>query len=495
VSFRKHENISLYGASGLPARELFRQRRGYGALYPSSDDPTFPKPINFRNPKQSMYGLLSPEKEHLVCDSAYLAQVPGTTKSIYALNFVVDAYRDFLFYMNTKGTVKMMNDEGRLKAEMTAKKGWTNPDLVYQDLQTALYESFVENYLNVKLKAKIKDFNTFADVFMNFYLNFLDYSIPVTYTGMLQSSYSTPLFSGLCIEMEDASHDEDFLKFDKYVNNKNFEEYAIAAAAYGFMLDQNAPWRLVANINSPKMRKYMDNNIRLYKMPRQGVTEHTTTPYLEDGSTHAHQYYIDEYGNGFTDEHVTPYGTFGANKNHRHKIIDYKIIPAATPKGNDPTTGIEPHVHKLQIAAEKVSLKDFYDFYYFRTQEIDLQNLKDMLLDMYERFVGTFPFAAVPLACHLSKNIYDYVPDSNFLYDPLKVKRLYRKDYSKQQYEKDYNDLFFYKLYFNLRLRELRADVSQARITKNLAKIEDLYLNVDKEYALSYIMQYLNQFQ
>ena len=33
----------------------------------------------------------------------------------------------------------------------------------------------------------------------------------------------------------------------------------MVAAKFGFLIDKNAPWRLVANINSPAMKEYMNN--------------------------------------------------------------------------------------------------------------------------------------------------------------------------------------------------------------------------------------------
>ena len=117
-----------------------------------------------------------------------------------------------------------------------------------------------------------------------------------------------------------------------------------------------------------------------------------------------------------------------------------------------------------------------------------------MMFGIYKRFVDTFPFTTTPLACHLSKNIYDFNPDFNFIFDPLQVKRIYRDELSEEQYNAQYEDLFFYKVYFMIRMRELKVTIATSKMANNLAKIEDLYLNVDKDSALSYITSYLKQF-
>jgi len=491
VTFKKYEDISLYGSTGLSSKDLFRQRRGYDVFYPTATDPLFPKPINFRDSQQSRYGAMSSNKEYMIPDTAYFKQLVGTKETLFALNFVADAYEELSFYMKTKGIIKMMEDSGRLKMDMSAKKAWTNSDGVFSQIQEGLYDSFNETFLDIQTRAMVKDFESFMDVFMNFYLNFLEFDIPVTYTGMLQSSFYNPMFSGLCIELENLDHDSDYEKFDKYVNNKNFKEYATAAASFGFMLDQHAPWRLVANINSPRMKKYIGNYIRLYRLSREGLTEYTTVPYLEDGSTHAHKYFIDENGNGFTDSHGSPKNI---TKEHSHQIINYRIVPSATPKGNDPNVGIEPHIHQLQILnTTPWSNEDFYNEYYYRTQDMDIENLKNMMFDFYERFATNFPQVSIPKPCQTSKDIKDFY-NTNFFYDPLQVSKVYRNKISREDFDQQYDDLFWYKTYFLVRLRELKQNISSAKVKNSLAKIENLYLNLDKESSLSYIQQYLKQY-
>ena len=490
MTFKKYENISLSGQTGLRSKSLFAQRKGYDAFYPTVFDSTFPTPIDFRNPTYQKYGLVDSNKEYMILDPAYLKPLVGAKESIYALSFVADAYQDFLFYMNTKGIPKMMPDGGRLKKDMTAKLAWKNSDVDYESLKSGIYESFVQTFLDIDSKPKIKNIEGFMDIFLNFYLNFMNFDIPITYTGLMQSSYADPRYSGLCIHLETGDLDSDYEKFDQYINNRNFKEYATAAAAFGFMVDKHIPWRLVANVRSPKMSKYINNHLNFINLPRSGPTELTKTPYLSNNSTHAHLYFIDEYGNGYTDEHDAP---GDLNKHHGHKIIDYKIIPNGTPKANDPNTGIEPHIHELQIPQVNWSLKDLYDEYYFRAEDIDIDNLKDMMFELYNRYVNQQPFSSIPQPCKTAKSKAD-LGGTNFALLPLAVTKIFRTLILRERYEAEYDDLFWYKIYFLIRLRELRAETTPAKITNNLAKIEDLYLNIDKEASMSYIISYLKQF-
>ena len=62
--------------------------------------------------------------------------------------------------------------------------------------------------------------------------------------------------SGLAVEIAaiDASNDDE--KINLFTKSKNWEFYLNACRSYGFMVDQMAPWRLVADIGSSEMIKY-----------------------------------------------------------------------------------------------------------------------------------------------------------------------------------------------------------------------------------------------
>jgi hypothetical protein len=62
--------------------------------------------------------------------------------------------------------------------------------------------------------------------------------------------------SGLIIEIAEDDYDDDFNKGYKFLD-ENFQLVANIAAQYGFLIDKNIPWRLVADISSPAMQEYM----------------------------------------------------------------------------------------------------------------------------------------------------------------------------------------------------------------------------------------------
>ena len=70
------------------------------------------------------------------------------------------------------------------------------------------------------------------------------------------SKRCTPHVSGLMIELAEAPHDLDSLKAS-FLQDRNFNFFKSAASRHGFILDKNAPWRLIADMNSRGMRRYM----------------------------------------------------------------------------------------------------------------------------------------------------------------------------------------------------------------------------------------------
>ena len=76
-------------------------------------------------------------------------------------------------------------------------------------------------------------------------------------TGFLKSKYCPPRVSGLVIDLYVHSHMADDVKVEEYINSSNFCFFATAALRHGFSIDYNAPWRIVADLESPAMKEYM----------------------------------------------------------------------------------------------------------------------------------------------------------------------------------------------------------------------------------------------
>jgi len=177
----------------------------------------------------------------------------------FVADFIADAYHDFISEIRTVRTVNSLPPDSFFLG-LTPAQGWLNVKNAYHAYFSIVHESFVGNFLNLNNRRdKVKDFDSYLDLFMKF-VDASALNLPFTKTSYLLSKYCSPLTSGLMIDLASDAHDEDRIKFQKYLNTYEFECYRNTAARFGFYVDKNAPWRLVGNISSPEMMKYIKQN-------------------------------------------------------------------------------------------------------------------------------------------------------------------------------------------------------------------------------------------
>jgi len=178
-------------------------------------------------------------------------------KQITAIDFVADAWRDLVEAVEIMALAGQISQDSPWSS-LKATKGFQSVNDKYHDYMVdEFYPLLTEVFAgDIKQKRKIKDIQGFFGVAGEF-IEPLAALGPVTISGYLESNDSNPLTSGLIIEYTTDKHDKDFKKGDSFVYDASFNLFASTAAQYGFMIDRNAPWRLVANINSPAMWEYM----------------------------------------------------------------------------------------------------------------------------------------------------------------------------------------------------------------------------------------------
>jgi len=196
---------------------------------------------------------------------------------VLAADFVVDAFQDFRQYLIRGAREQKLNLTKGFLGLITPKRGWISTRDEYDTNIKAIYVSFVGDYLEDGNKhGRIRDFGGFMKQFLKF--TFISSTVvPLTLSGFVTSRTTPPLISGLVVELSLVSHDDDKAKFEKFMKSPNFKFYQVAARKYGFRVDYNAPWRLVADIASTEMGKYMEN---------YGVTSVNQLFYLYYYNTH-----------------------------------------------------------------------------------------------------------------------------------------------------------------------------------------------------------------
>lgn len=254
--------ILIKGKNKTNARHAFVMRKNYKMFgVPTQGLPVL---MDFLY-EQPYYGRINHNGDAVYLSEAHLSQISNTgEKTIQALDFVVDAFHSFMRDMN-KLKQSRCRDKSIFK-NIRAVKAWPTGGVhsMYRLYQEMIYRVFVSKYLNGRQRKQ----NVISlESFMKIFKQFIDKMVPeypLTRTGLLLSKYSDPLISGLVIETLDADHSNDRLKNRLFIQDSDFSIYRKLAAKNGFMVDKNAPWRLVAKINSPNMFPFMEARNKNY---------------------------------------------------------------------------------------------------------------------------------------------------------------------------------------------------------------------------------------
>jgi hypothetical protein len=246
------------------AKDAFRERTSYKKdAYPISAQS--PAPIDVWYDK-GLYGKVTPDYNAVVTADNWeignivvpvLKKLPGDGEQIFAMNFVADAFIELQEHMYNAANRGQLSAKDSVLLPFTAKRGWTSFENRYRRYFENLYTGFASTYLNQDQKyEKVRDINGFMSAFSGFLEQTLP-DFPISSTGYVLSGRYPLVATGLVIEISDSDHGDDQEKYEEYISDKNFLFYIGAARKFGFTVDKNAPWRLIADIKSKNMQSYM----------------------------------------------------------------------------------------------------------------------------------------------------------------------------------------------------------------------------------------------
>ena len=254
MSQKKPERAALFTSNDSTAKVL-HEGRTYYSNYTDLLSEDF---INFWT-KDRLYGRVTPDMKSIIPRTDRLRQIKYTAenRTIFLLNFVADAWEELVLEMRD------YVNRGRIVADspwanLLATKGLADANVEYdKHLKEIIFPSISDGYLAIKEKnEQAVDFKGFLGV-VSPLLKHVAKDVPMTRSGFIQSKYCPVNCSGLVVEVGDDLYSDDFPKLEKYINDNNFIFFKEIAQKHGFMIDKNAPWRLVANVASPAMKKRM----------------------------------------------------------------------------------------------------------------------------------------------------------------------------------------------------------------------------------------------
>lgn len=214
--------------------------------------------ISFRSSEKLFYGrvdyyyvpiILNPQS--LPLDS--FNQAEGMKAALSAPAFVVDAFNDLSRQFQKAAANRKIVTNDRFLTTPTPVRAYESPQKQYYDYSNKLAGQLTTFY--VENNITFKDFKEFLIHFKES-VRRLAPEFPITLPAYVKSKYCSVMNSGLAIDIADLVSTDDQKKIDDFITSKNWRYYVNACRSYGFFVDADNPWRLIADIGSSEMVKY-----------------------------------------------------------------------------------------------------------------------------------------------------------------------------------------------------------------------------------------------
>ena len=247
-----------FGKNTLTTKALFKERDRYEFI---TSQEVRDKKINIWFNKIK-FGRVDYSNNPVYVSTSRLKQIKTNNDNIFfLLDFVADAFNDFSEFYNPKIGVTDISPVPTPYSPIVPSLAWQSTDVSYKNHIVNVYDTFGVYLNNKRINNKITDFDSFVVEFIKFIDEALK-STKVTRSGFTLSEefLVSPLNSGLAIEIAQKNPSNDLPKLRDFIYNKNFNAFKNAAARFGFVVDINVPWRLIADIESKPMQFYMSKN-------------------------------------------------------------------------------------------------------------------------------------------------------------------------------------------------------------------------------------------
>jgi len=233
-------------------RSLYKER-----IYPKA--PYAPAPLDTWY-KRNLFGRLDAQQNTVIPDTNSIVQIPNTEHPIFALNFVSDAFGKFVDHILNAGLVGAMTTKGNPDiVKPVARRAYQDPTQQYLAVHRAISEQFVKSFQPPR-SHPIENFQTFVKYYSVF-LKSLISLFPITKTSYVLSYQMDPMCTGLSIAIAEVDPSDDKAKYEKFINDPNYDFYAWVAKRYGFRIDKNQPWVLTADLFSPALMVHVDQYV------------------------------------------------------------------------------------------------------------------------------------------------------------------------------------------------------------------------------------------
>jgi len=428
--------------------------------------------IDFSQPGANLYGKVDRRNEAIVpkvsnnnlltVDGSQALGMISVEANTQVFDFVADAYNDMIDYLQSVrfrageySPDSYEDEDGNTRQtflmNLSPSGGYINPKALHSEHLDIIYDHFVKVYLGKKSRHKqINDHKDFIKMFVNYVFSDLFTNIAsINLSSHIKKSLIPIECTGLVVKVA-APVVEDQVNNNQYFwRDPNFSLYVSTAHKFGFYVDKDRPWMLVANLGSRIMDSYLRarGSFLIKDTSESGKTH-------PGGLGHIHEYEIDSRGDGRTI-------STSAGPDHTHTIKNYCVKYALKEL---------PHPHDLPT-------QDVFTKYYERAQLNELKELITLLHRMYSSYINQNP-----------QNVVNF-----FEAGKLVKKSTFRKNVSEQEFSLALSEKNWIRFYFDLKINEEKLFLKRSKYLKILRNAQEKVLSSTKQEAVEYINEEINK--
>ena len=239
------------GSNDSSSKEIFKQREVYKDSYPTEDI----NPIDLWGDHKLLYGRVDVCGNPIFLRESSLVQLPEDSgEALFALDIVYEALQDVYSTIAKAELLNRLDTKNSKIFPLKPVKAFQSLHQGYHNYFELMFQVFNASFVTPVIDKKILNYNTFEKQFLAFY-KLIRNDFIFTRSAYITSKRSNPLISGLIIEFSEDDHGNDKIKHKKYVRDVEFNFYRDTLKRYGFVLDKNAPWRIIADLESEPMKE------------------------------------------------------------------------------------------------------------------------------------------------------------------------------------------------------------------------------------------------
>lgn len=212
---------------------------------------------NFWLGENMLYGKVDPSFYPVMPLRREMVEIPGTEGKL-TLPFVSAAFVEFRKEMRNATLAGKIRNLGFL-TDLEVVRAASPLNSLYTRMLDSFIGKTVSFLLTTHQSDDIMNFSDFMKFFERFVLEYTE-SAPITKSSFSLTRNVGMLHSALALDLADEDYSVDNIKYEEYINSPEFAYYLKVAEKYGFYVDKNIPWRLVANVSSRPMQLFLEKD-------------------------------------------------------------------------------------------------------------------------------------------------------------------------------------------------------------------------------------------